>query len=468
MGREMVLQSDQILLEDRPGVLVIGSCNVGKRTLLSRLLAVDFSDASVSSSEVLGHGWTIDTKYYTADLSIWTMHLDEGFSLESLPIMERLAALVMVFDMSDLSSFTAIQDWVSRTDIGRFEILLCIGNKADLLLGHFAHVAYRRKLQRHGESSSDPHPEYLDYGILESEGSSLLGDEEPSWDFRRSCLEWCSRNNIEFVEACASNPDFDKCLSVDGDSQGVDRLYGALSAHMWPGMVLKYGNSVPHSASIKKEDITSDEESDFEIEYEILSRGSAEPWDDLHDLPSTTETGGGANGIALIPDPYEKHETDDADRAETSTSRVDLKAEALTSATLVPMPTDHGPGILNHKHEKEDGGQELPSEVLEGNDSGTTSLVPGTSRETGGTTAQACKPEILVQEDTETKESIVIKQDEDTHVGMEDLEQLMGEISHMRENLRLMPDFHRKEMAAKLAMKMATMFVDSSDEDGFD
>lgn len=33
-------------------------------------------------------------------------------------------------------------------------------------------------------------------------------------------------------------------LSVDGDSQGVDRLYGALSAHMWPGMILKSGNKI--------------------------------------------------------------------------------------------------------------------------------------------------------------------------------------------------------------------------------
>lgn len=33
-------------------------------------------------------------------------------------------------------------------------------------------------------------------------------------------------------------------LSVDGDSQGIDRLYGALSAHMWPGMILKSGIKV--------------------------------------------------------------------------------------------------------------------------------------------------------------------------------------------------------------------------------
>lgn len=33
-------------------------------------------------------------------------------------------------------------------------------------------------------------------------------------------------------------------LSVDGDSQGVERLFGALSAHMWPGMILKSGDKI--------------------------------------------------------------------------------------------------------------------------------------------------------------------------------------------------------------------------------
>jgi hypothetical protein len=40
----------------------------------------------------------------------------------------------------------------------------------------------------------------------------------------------------------------------------------------------------------------------------------------------------------------------------------------------------------------------------------------------------------------------------------------MSEIGNMRSNLRLVPDFQRREMAAKLAMKMATMFGDSDDE----
>lgn len=31
---------------------------------------------------------------------------------------------------------------------------------------------------------------------------------------------------------------------MDGDSQGVERLFGALSAYMWPGMILKSGDRI--------------------------------------------------------------------------------------------------------------------------------------------------------------------------------------------------------------------------------
>ncbi|KAJ7944030.1 Ras-related protein Rab-11A, partial [Quillaja saponaria] len=103
---------------------MIGSSSVGKCTLLSRLLSIDFEDASDSSSEVVVHGdvdhgsfspnrllkifsrhfcvgmnrWTINSKYYTADVSVWMAHLHDGFSIGTLPIFNQLAALVMVFD----------------------------------------------------------------------------------------------------------------------------------------------------------------------------------------------------------------------------------------------------------------------------------------------------------------------------------------------------------------------------------
>lgn len=403
MGEEEK-NSLEIEIENRPAIFVLGSSNVGKRTLLSRLLSVDFEEASDSASQLCGHGWTINTKYYTADVSVWMAHLHDAFSIGTLPMFNQLAALVMVFDMNDLSSLVALKDWVARTDIQNFEILLCIGNKVDLLPGHPVHAEYRRHLQKQlGDFSADPYAESTEYGISETEGSSLLGDEEPSCEIRRSCLEWCTQHNIEFIEACASNADFDKCLSVDGDSQGVERLYGALSAYMWPGMILKSGNKITEPSLPGKEELSSGE-SDFEFEYEILSAGSAEPWDDTDKgwvsanaiTPSSEMAGFVAQNSSVV------------ERDQENGTRSDVEKPSTSTASL-----------------------------QDENDQG---VIPNASEQA-----------------TEVDESAPFE--------LEDLEQLMSEIGNVRENLRLMPDFQRREMAAKLAMKMAAMFGGESDND---
>lgn len=405
---EETKSSDFTSLETRPGILFIGSSNVGKRTLLSRLLSIDLEDAFDSSNQVFSHGWSIDTKYYTADVSLWIAHLHEGFSIGSLPIYNKLAALVMVFDLSDLSSFVALKDWVAGNDISKFEILLCIGNKVDRIPGHPVHAEYRRQLRKIGESGSfdDLNIELDEFGISEIEGSSLLGDEEePSREIKRSCIEWCTDHGIEYIEACASNVDFDKCLLVDGDSQGVERLYGALSAHMWPGMILKSDKKIIQPTLPDKEEISEDE-SDYELEYEVLSGGSAEPWDDTY--------GGwvSANGRSAIPD----------------------EGGSVTENNYVKECENEN----REKFDKEEMQPSSSATELQGD----RRVVPD------------------VQEPCENGES-----DEVTPFDFEDLEQLMSEIGNVRDNLRLMPDFQRREMAANLAMKMAAMFGGGSDVD---
>jgi len=365
--------------------------------------------------------WTIETKYYSADLSIWTANLDEEFSLGSLPHLDRLAALVMVFDMSDESSLLTLQSWAANVDMQRFEILLCIGNKADLVPGHDAHVEYRRRMQRLGESSSDPHPEYLDFGINESEGCGLLSMEEPCIEIRNSTSQWCIEQNIEYIEACASNTDFDKCLSVDGDSQGLERLFGALSAHMWPGMILKSGNRITAPSLVEKEEST-DDESNYDFEYEVLSHGSDDQWEFV---------------------------------GETSTSRSFERSSEANDAQ------DHTHQVVN------------PSA-----DSSASNVLPSdrpTETTEESTVTQSNKANDSDHVDKTTADSIDNHQGEVTeannlfeeHYGLDDLEKLMSEIGNMRSNLRLMPDFQRRDMAAKLAMKMAAMFGDD-DEDAFE
>uniref|UniRef100_A0A804QSR7 Uncharacterized protein n=2 Tax=Zea mays TaxID=4577 RepID=A0A804QSR7_MAIZE len=65
--------------------------------------------------------------------------------------------------------------------------------------------------------------------------------------------------------------------SVDGDSQGLERLFGALSAHMWPGMILKSGNRIIAPFLVQKQE-SKDDESNYDLEYEVLSHGFDDQW----------------------------------------------------------------------------------------------------------------------------------------------------------------------------------------------
>ncbi|WRX10950.1 hypothetical protein QQP08_003437 [Theobroma cacao] len=371
------------------------------------LASVEFEEED-NASEVVVQGWTINTKYYTADVSVCMAHLQDGFSVGAHPIFNSSTALLMVFDMSHLSTLDALQDWVSRTDIQNFEILLCIGNKVDLIPGHPVHAEYRERLLKRADSSAHFSYDFTYYGISQTEGSSLLGDEDPSSNIRRNCLEWCIDHNIEFIETCASNADFDKCLSVDGDLQGVERLYGALSAHMWPGMVLKSGDKITEPSLPEKEE-SSEEEPDYELDYEVLSAGSAEPWDD------TGEEWVSASGANAVLDIGKSIGEDNS----------------FTECV-------QGNITRNEKEEPQ------PFAAVSASEDNIDRVTPNAG---------------------EPDEASASELDDGTHYDFEDLEQLMSEIGNIRSNLRLMPDFQRREMAAKLAMKMAAMFGGGSDDE---
>ncbi|XWS42251.1 hypothetical protein CRYUN_Cryun17cG0152200 [Craigia yunnanensis] len=396
----------------RPSIFVVGCPNVGKRTLISRLASVpaEFEEEEEEEgSQVVVHGWTINTKYYTADVSVCMAHLQDGFSVETLPIFNRSTALLMVFDMSQLSTLDALQDWVSHTDIRNFEILLCIGNKVDRIPGHPVHAELKKHLLKLADSSTHHSSDFTRYGISETEGSSLLGDEDPSSNIRRKCLGWCIDHNIEFIEACASNADLDKCLSVDGDLQGVERLYGALSAHLWPGMVLKSGDKIIEPMLPEKEE-SSEEEPDYQFDYEVLlSAGSAEPWDEIgEEWVSASAANTVLDMVKSIDD--ENSVTECVQGTITICEKEELQCFPTVSAS-------------------EDKIERVEPNAKEPNRASASEL------------------------------------DDGTHYDFEDLEQLMSEIGNIRSNLRLMPDFQRREMAAKLAMKMAAMFGGGGDDE---
>ena len=154
----------------------------------------------------------------------------------------------------------------------------------------------------------------------------------------------------------------------------------------------------------------SEEESDYEFEYEVLSAGSAEPWDDTYGGWVSADGPVASTCAAISAQNVEAKGCEDRE-----IGSVEVEQQPSTSMSHSAEETDRE--ILPNAHEHD-----------------------------------------------ETSEL-----DKGTHYDFEDLEQLMSEIGNVRDNLRLMPDFQRREMAAKLALKMASLFGESSgDEEGFD
>lgn len=158
----------------------------------------------------------------------------------------------------------------------------------------------------------------------------------------------------------------------------------------------------------------SSEESDYEFDYEVLSEGSAEPFDD---------TG-----------------REDLSFSGSSTAR-DIGESSHQGGSLTESHTSNGtvcdnkelkPRALNVVEESAPNAEEI-------------------SKDTQQSSAEMNK-------DTEAES-------EDKHLDFEDLDQLMSEIGNMRSSMRLMPDFQRREMAAQLALKMAAMFGGLSDDE---
>eukprot|EP00897_Mesotaenium_endlicherianum_P006071 jgi/Mesen1/5492/ME000276S04621 len=325
----------------RPGILIVGPPSVGKHSILSRLVSAGGVLGVAHITDVTCHGWTVDTKYYTADVAIWvarTTHQSLWGPPGASDLASQYEAVIMVFDLSDDRSYVAVKDWASSVDLTRVEIRLLVGNKVDRLPEHPGHTAYRRRLLRRGQATSSV-SEASDFGIQRSDGASLLAvgndieDEEEEEQEegaegrkgekgeegqkerangssatagvaesaeleqrRRAYASWCADNGIEFVEACALNEAFDRALSTGGDQQGVARIRGALAAHMWPGLEMKprgpLGDPPPAPAdngevidgqegssnSSDEDDDDDNGDSEVAFEYELLADG-AETWD---------------------------------------------------------------------------------------------------------------------------------------------------------------------------------------------
>lgn len=105
-----------------PTILVVGSTDVGKRALISRITG--------SADQTLPCTWTIDTRYYTAETSVKVLNCSSSDA--SASYSQGCEALLLVVDASREETFHDVRAWLSDQSLTP-EINLVVLNKTDTL-----------------------------------------------------------------------------------------------------------------------------------------------------------------------------------------------------------------------------------------------------------------------------------------------------------------------------------------------
>jgi len=191
-------------------------------------------------------------------------------------------------------------------------------------------------------------------------------------------------------------------------------------------------------------EFSSDDEEDFLIEYEVLSNASTEPWDGNEDMWSFR--GAEDPPLDVVPSNGEYKTDNTVEYAKTGvlgdqegTKSADASSSSSTVFHVASTAQDSGDQIVVVEHSE--GAEHLET----------------------STTASADVTETVDIRGFEVTEKSVSKNKKEH--GAEDLEKMMHEMASMRENMRNMSDGQRREMAAQLAMRMASMFLDDDEED---
>jgi len=116
-------------------LLIIGDSGVGKSALLTRFSDNRFSGTYISTIGVDFKIRSIKLGEKTIKLQIWDTAGQERFRTITSSYYRGSHGIILVFDITDGSSFSHIQEWLSEIDRYASETVskLLIGNKNDLL-----------------------------------------------------------------------------------------------------------------------------------------------------------------------------------------------------------------------------------------------------------------------------------------------------------------------------------------------
>ena len=208
----------------KPKILLI-PCSLGGESedLLSGITNCDLKYLASNSREYehfTEYDWTINNKYYTAELTLLLVK-DPKPPPNIKEIIGGFEAVVISFDVCDDRSFASAREWVRILDVKDIEIK-----------------------------------------VLFSKGSKESKELETSKEHVDS---WCVKNSFEFVDSVQND---------DGefsDKIGFDRVREILDTHLWPNMKRKPKEFLKSSVKSQEEDNNLAKSNDNETDEAILN-----------------------------------------------------------------------------------------------------------------------------------------------------------------------------------------------------
>eukprot|EP00123_Amoebidium_parasiticum_P005867 comp16953_c0_seq1/m.15560 comp16953_c0_seq1/g.15560 ORF comp16953_c0_seq1/g.15560 comp16953_c0_seq1/m.15560 type:complete len:307 (-) comp16953_c0_seq1:231-1151(-) len=175
-----------------PSILVVGCEGADRARLVSCISGVD--TVQLSESPLQRVSWTIDNKYYTANVDLVLVDTPESVDEQSWQTVDGLVYLYHAHEPATWKGLCAWRDGIQQHSP---EVLLCVAK----------------------------HPD----------------ESQPSDDYKvpEELDDWCNDNGFEHVDVYEWKPGHLGPGGLEDETEGMDRVVEALHSNTWEGLVRK-------------------------------------------------------------------------------------------------------------------------------------------------------------------------------------------------------------------------------------
>jgi Ras-related protein Rab-1A len=173
-------------------IIIVGDTGVGKSCVLLRFVDEAFTDSYISTIGVDFKIKTIELDGKTIKLQLWDTAGQERFRTITSSYYRGTNGVVLVYDVTDITSFNSIKQWLSEVEryASPNTLKLLIGNKSDL--NHKRVIPYEQGLA---------YAKDLDIPFIETSAKNNNGIKEAFETMAREIKNKVSNDSINKKES---------------------------------------------------------------------------------------------------------------------------------------------------------------------------------------------------------------------------------------------------------------------------